>query len=108
MTFFRLTLLLPSTFTIHKPFKHAKEHIIQLVFGKQKSCFSLFLVKMSLKTFWFVGKKEKGCLIEQILKNLLGMDNSGFLFSFFFFLSFEGKHLVPVKIPNLSCIFQNC
>lgn len=84
MTFFRLTLLLPSTFTIHKPFKHAKEHIIQLVFGKQKSCFSLFLVKMSLKTFWFVGKKEKGCLIEQILKNLLGSQ----WFSFFFFYSF--------------------
>lgn len=45
--------------------------------------------------------------LNRFLKNLLGRDHSDFWLSFFLFF-FEGKHLVPVKIPNLSYILQNC
>lgn len=83
MSFISVTLLLFSTFTMHKPFRRAKEYIMQLIFGRQKSCFSLFLVKMSFQTFCFLGG-EKDVSSEQILKNLLGRDHSGFLFFFFF------------------------
>lgn len=58
--------------------------------------------KNVIEDFFFLKKKEKGASSEQILKNLLGRDHSGILFTFF---SFEGKHLVPVKAPNLSCVF---
>lgn len=100
MTFFRWTLLLLSAFAVDRAFKHAKDSVMQLIFGKQKSCFSLFLIKMSFKK-----KKRKDASSEQILKNLFGRDCNGLLLSPFlsFLFPFEGKHLVPVKIPNLSC-----
>lgn len=52
----------------HKPFKRAKECIIQLIFGKQRSCLSLFLIKMSLKTFCLLGGEEKDASSEQIFE----------------------------------------
>lgn len=40
--------------------------------------------KIVIEDFFFL-RKEKDASSEQILKNLLGRDHSGFLFTFFFF-----------------------
>lgn len=85
MTIFLLALLQLSTFAIHKPFKCAKSLSLSWFLTSRNHVFHCFWEKCNWRPFGvFFGRKEKDASSEQILKNLLGRDHSGFLFTFFF------------------------